>query len=71
MDIPEIPGKCDPEFDDALNSLVRSASSIRELLLMSLTSDTDMKALMLRHADLVTNCDKVIDAWREHLGIND
>lgn len=34
MDTPEIPGKCDPEFDDALNALVCSASTLRELLLM-------------------------------------
>jgi len=71
MDTPDIPGKYDPEFDDALSALVRSASTLRELLLMSVSSDADMKALMSRHSDLITNCDSVIDAWRDHLGITD
>ncbi|MEO1702350.1 MAG: hypothetical protein AAFR71_09890 [Pseudomonadota bacterium] len=71
METPDIPEIGHPDFDAALSALVRSASVVRELLLMSITSDVDIKRLMARHSDLVMNADAVIDAWRDHLGITD
>jgi hypothetical protein len=71
MNIPHVPAKDDPEFEDALFALVQSASTIREFLMMSIMGETDMKEFMLRHSDLVLNCDTVLEAWRTHLNIQD
>lgn len=71
MNIPRVPAKNDPEFEDALFALVQSASTIREFLMMAVMSETDMKEFMLRHSDLVINCDNVLEAWRAHLNIQD
>ncbi|MBS7537759.1 hypothetical protein [Ancylobacter lacus] len=70
MEIPDVPANEDPEFKAALSALVNSAMVMRRLFLMAAVG-SDPERLARKHADLIMNADGVIDAWRDHLGIEE
>lgn len=71
MEIPDIPTIGDSEFRDALSALVRSASVMRKVFLMTTAGGIDHERLFKDHAEVIANADQVIDAWCEHMGISE
>jgi hypothetical protein len=69
MEIPAIPAIDDPEFKEALSALVRSATVMRQIFMMTTAAGIDPKRLAREHGEVIANADRVIDAWCEHLGI--
>lgn len=70
MEAPDIPYYEDPEFPEALTALVRSADFVSQIAVLLATTD-DREGVLRRHAETLSTADSVIQAWKEHVGIDD
>lgn len=66
---PAIPPIEDPELLSAVSALARSACVMRTLFLM-VAEGKSAKGLLVKHDELTTMADVIIDKWRDHLGID-
>ncbi|WP_143534714.1 hypothetical protein [Notoacmeibacter marinus] len=71
MTIPDIPQTDDPEFETALTALVRSAAMIDDALILMSCVGLDLDQLMSRHGEAIILARTVINAWRDHMGVDD
>ncbi|CUI01881.1 hypothetical protein [Leisingera aquaemixtae] len=68
-DVPEIPAYGDPEFDEALSALVRSADVMRKTLMLIVGAKADPERVFREHGEVLMQSEAVIQAWATHMGI--
>ena len=69
MQPPAIPAIDDDDLRAAVSALTRAACVMRALFLHAAEGEP-IKQLLEQHDEAATLAEKVIDRWREHLGID-
>ena len=69
MQPPAIPAIEDDNLRDAVSALTRAACVMRALFLHAAEGEP-IKQLLEQHDEVATLADKIIDKWREHLGMD-
>jgi hypothetical protein len=70
MTPPPIPPIEDDDLRAAVSALTRAACVMRSLFFLA-GEGTPVREILIKHDELATLADDVINKWREHLGISD
>jgi hypothetical protein len=65
LQVPEIESE---ELLEAVSALTRAADTYRKVLFIVASGNNKIIRKLIKHKDLLTQCDKVINTFRHHLG---